>query len=280
MKKMTVNAFFQLPPGTLFYIPDESNSEAGTQYSELMVKGETFPRRHSNSDEAAGRCVLRDHRCTYRPFGLGKVITNSILDCSSYLGVDYAHDQRAQDPNAVQRHAYTLFWVLEPEDVAELMAVLSGCPAAKSEPVKPAAPITTAPVHRTTRLDRPEDQLHNTVEETPVRVTHMRAIHPGEVLLEEYMKPLHIGEAELAHRLGVPVNDIQLLTEHRTAITPQMAVRLERFFRTTAEFWINLQTAYDLKRAYQFYDTEIGQASIKGIVAWPRGRAGELLPRV
>lgn len=77
----------------------------------------------------------------------------------------------------------------------------------------------------------------------------MRAIHPGEILREEYLTPLRMSAHALAMALRVPsprINDIVL---ERRAVTPDTALRLARYFGTTAQFWSNLQSAYDLKMA-------------------------------
>ena len=74
--------------------------------------------------------------------------------------------------------------------------------------------------------------------------------HPGEVLLEEFMRPLGLSANALARELHVPPNRISAIvgTDSR-AITPDTALRLSRYFGTTPEFWMNLQAAYDLSRA-------------------------------
>ena len=77
-------------------------------------------------------------------------------------------------------------------------------------------------------------------------------IHPGEILREEFLIPLAITANALALALKVPasrINDIVVL--ERRAITPDTALRLARYFGTTADFWLNLQTAYDLRMAKQ-----------------------------
>jgi addiction module HigA family antidote len=73
-------------------------------------------------------------------------------------------------------------------------------------------------------------------------------IHPGEVLREEFLKPMAISAYALAKRLRVPpprINDIVL---ERRGITADTALRLSRFFGTTEQFWLNLQDAYDITR--------------------------------
>jgi addiction module HigA family antidote len=74
-------------------------------------------------------------------------------------------------------------------------------------------------------------------------------IHPGEILREEFLKPLKMSSYELAKRLRVPpprINDIVL---EKRGITADTAVRLARFFRTTESFWMNLQAFYEVRSA-------------------------------
>jgi antitoxin HigA-1 len=77
----------------------------------------------------------------------------------------------------------------------------------------------------------------------------MRPIHPGEILREEFVKPLELSASELARKLKVPPNRITGLINESRAITADTALRLARFFGTTPEFWMNLQAAYDLRTA-------------------------------
>ncbi len=72
-------------------------------------------------------------------------------------------------------------------------------------------------------------------------------IHPGEILREDYMKPLSLSSHRLAMALHVPATRIAEIVHERRAITADTAIRLGRYFKTTARFWLNLQTAYDLE---------------------------------
>jgi addiction module HigA family antidote len=74
------------------------------------------------------------------------------------------------------------------------------------------------------------------------------AIHPGEHLGEE-LKELRMSAAELARRLDVPTNRVTEILNGRRAITGDTALRLAHFFGTTAEFWLNLQSLYELRIA-------------------------------
>jgi addiction module HigA family antidote len=75
--------------------------------------------------------------------------------------------------------------------------------------------------------------------------------HPGEVLLEEFMKPMGLSANALARDLHVPPNRITAIIAHEKprAVTPDTALRLARYFGTTPQFWINLQVAHDLSAA-------------------------------
>jgi len=72
-------------------------------------------------------------------------------------------------------------------------------------------------------------------------------IHPGEILREDYMKPLGLTMNRLALNLRVPVTRIAEIVHERRSITADRAIRLGRYFKTTPRFWLNLQTAYDLE---------------------------------
>jgi len=72
-------------------------------------------------------------------------------------------------------------------------------------------------------------------------------IHPGEVLLEEFLGPLGISQYRLAHGISVPPRRINEIVHGDRAISADTALRLSRFFGTSAQFWLNLQARYDLE---------------------------------
>lgn len=74
-------------------------------------------------------------------------------------------------------------------------------------------------------------------------------IHPGEILREEFLKPMRMTPYALAKRLHVPVPRINDIVLEKRGITADTAIRLARFFGTSEEFWMNLQSGYDLRRA-------------------------------
>ncbi len=76
----------------------------------------------------------------------------------------------------------------------------------------------------------------------------MRPIHPGEVLREEFLAPLGMTAHALAMALHVPAPRINEIVRERRAITTDTALRLARYFGTTAQFWLNLQTSFDLRK--------------------------------
>ena len=76
-----------------------------------------------------------------------------------------------------------------------------------------------------------------------------KPVHPGEILREEFMEPLGLNPHKLALALRVPAPGIYEIVKEERAISTEMALRLARLFRTTPEFWMNLQTHYDLEVA-------------------------------
>ncbi len=79
----------------------------------------------------------------------------------------------------------------------------------------------------------------------------LRPIHSGEQLREEFMKRLGSTAYRLARDIGVPVTRVQAIIAERRAVTADTAVRLARHFRTTPEFWLNLQRDYELETAIE-----------------------------
>jgi addiction module HigA family antidote len=77
----------------------------------------------------------------------------------------------------------------------------------------------------------------------------LKPVHPGEILREEFMKPLHLSMNRLALDLRVPVTRIADIVNERRSITADTALRLARYFQNAPAFWMNLQTRYDLEVA-------------------------------
>ena len=91
-------------------------------------------------------------------------------------------------------------------------------------------------------------------------------MHPGPVLREEYMDPLHLDTDELARALGVASSQITPIIADNEPLTSDIALRLARCFRTSPQFWLGLQTAYDLSVAQARFGAEI-EARVQPIAA-------------
>ena len=88
-------------------------------------------------------------------------------------------------------------------------------------------------------------------------VNKMRPIHPGEILLEEFLKPLKMSANALSIALRIPAPRINDLVREKRGLSADTALRLARYFGSTAQFWLNLQTAYELKIVEQQMGTSI-----------------------
>ena len=98
-------------------------------------------------------------------------------------------------------------------------------------------------------------------------------IHPGEILRAEFMEPLKLSMNRLALDLRVPVTRIVEIVHERRGITPDTALRLARYFNTSAAFWMNLQSAYDVEVAEdelsRTIQREVRPASVSAASAVP-----------
>lgn len=79
--------------------------------------------------------------------------------------------------------------------------------------------------------------------------SHRPPTHPGEMLLEEFLKPLGMTQVEAAERMGISVNRMNELIRGKRGITADTALRLAKLLKTSPEFWMNLQAAWDLYHA-------------------------------
>ena len=77
--------------------------------------------------------------------------------------------------------------------------------------------------------------------------TKLSPIHPGEILLKEFLEPLELSQYRLAKSLSVPARRINEIVLGKRSITADTALRLARYFGTTEQFWLNLQTRFDLE---------------------------------
>ena len=93
-----------------------------------------------------------------------------------------------------------------------------------------------------------------------------RRMHPGRVLREEYMEPMRLDCSGLAEALGVPHSQIAPVIHDQEPMTSDLALRLARCFRTSPQFWLGLQTAYDLAVAQARYGAEI-EARVQPLAA-------------
>ncbi len=80
-------------------------------------------------------------------------------------------------------------------------------------------------------------------------MSKVRPIHPGEILLEEFMRPYKLNPHRLAMALRVSAPTIYQIVARKRPISSEMALRLARFFKTTPEFWANLQASFELRVA-------------------------------
>ncbi|MGA7951566.1 MAG: HigA family addiction module antitoxin [Thiobacillaceae bacterium] len=90
-------------------------------------------------------------------------------------------------------------------------------------------------------------------------INGMRPIHPGEILREEFMVPLGLSAHALAMALRVPAPRINDIVRERRTVTADTALRLARYFGTSAEFWLGLQSDYDMKIALAENGARINQ---------------------
>jgi len=81
--------------------------------------------------------------------------------------------------------------------------------------------------------------------------TNRQPTHPGEILREEFLQPMGISQRELAAEIHVPYQRVNELINGKRGITPSTALRLAKYFGTTAGFWMNLQLRWDLYQAQQ-----------------------------
>ena len=93
-------------------------------------------------------------------------------------------------------------------------------------------------------------------------------IHPGEVLLEEFLEPMGISQNRLARAIGVPPRRVNEIVLGKRSITPDTALRLSRFFGTSSRFWLGLQMDYDLE------ETERAEAARINREVRPREEVG------
>jgi addiction module HigA family antidote len=95
--------------------------------------------------------------------------------------------------------------------------------------------------------------------------THAPPAHAGEILLEEFLEPHGISQAKLAEMIGVTVNRVNEIIKGKRGMCPDTAIRLEALFGASAQFWLNLQLAWDLYRAQRAPEVEEVRKRIKRV---------------
>jgi addiction module HigA family antidote len=86
----------------------------------------------------------------------------------------------------------------------------------------------------------------------------LKNIHPGEVLLEEFLKPMGVSQAELARNIGVPPRRIHKIVLEKSGISADTALRLAQAFGTSENFWMGLQADFDLEQARNDIGSRLG----------------------
>jgi len=87
--------------------------------------------------------------------------------------------------------------------------------------------------------------------------THRAPTHPGEMLLEEFLKPMGLTQRQLAQAIHVPYQRINEIIRGRRGMTPSTALRLEKFLGMSSSFWMDLQLRWDLYHAYEHDEKEL-----------------------
>jgi addiction module HigA family antidote len=111
-----------------------------------------------------------------------------------------------------------------------------------------------------------------TIDGADPRFRRLPPLHPGEVLREEFLLPLQMSPYALARALGVPRTRIERLAREETALTADTALRLSRYFGTTAEFWMGLQAHYELDCAERAAAAELAKIAPRSPAASRRTR--------
>lgn len=106
------------------------------------------------------------------------------------------------------------------------------------------------------------------------KAKRLRPVHPGDILRRDFMEPLKLSSYKLAKELGVTAPTVNEIVRRRRAVTAEMALRLSRYFGTTAQLWQNLQAQYDLEVASQ----KIGKKVERAIQPLSRPDLAELQP--
>lgn len=95
-----------------------------------------------------------------------------------------------------------------------------------------------------------------------ITMVKLKNVHPGEVLLEEFLNPLEISAYRLSKDVGIPQSRTSQIIKGRRRITADTALRLSRYFGTTAKFWMGLQDDYDLEEEQERLEKELKTISL------------------
>lgn len=101
------------------------------------------------------------------------------------------------------------------------------------------------------------------------------ATHPGIILQEEFLDAAGLTQANLARAIGIPLNRVNEVVNGKRGITPESALLLSGYFRNSPEFWMNLQTAYDLTRARKNMRKRPGHITVKGKTQTKRAQGAD-----
>ncbi|KAF0140166.1 MAG: plasmid maintenance system antidote protein [Stygiobacter sp.] len=93
--------------------------------------------------------------------------------------------------------------------------------------------------------------------------TKIEPVHPGEILLTEFLEPMNISQLQLSHDIGVSIQTINQLCLRKRAITAGSSLLLGKYFGVTESFWLNLQNRYDIEVAKDIYDERLRKIKTK-----------------
>jgi len=102
---------------------------------------------------------------------------------------------------------------------------------------------------------------------TKTKADHIPPVHPGQILLAEFLEPEGISQYKLAKATGLPASRISDLVKARRGITPDSAIRLGKAFGTGTNFWLNLQSHYDIRIAQETNEKEYAAIPLLSVAA-------------
>lgn len=105
------------------------------------------------------------------------------------------------------------------------------------------------------------------MNKTKTKKARLPNVHPGEILLEEFLKPFGLSQYRLAKDLNIPESRVSDIVHGQRGITADTALRLARYFGTTHELWLNLQDRYDVEEAQRLHGRQIGRIAPRELLA-------------